>query len=140
MIFGPNFDLQNVQKYFFQKKNYVFSKDRFSSCTSIWDRCWCRFGLPNGSPGVRAASKTVPGSSWFGSFFVLSFGIAFWVVLGSFWGRFWPLRGSFWCFFGSSTRRFNPSTHQLVDSTHQLINPWPFGTFLPGPADCALRD
>ena len=25
-------------------------------------------------------------------------------------------------------------------STRLLINPWPFGTFLPGPADCALRD
>ena len=68
-------------------------------------------------------SKTVPRSSWFGPFFVLSFGIAFLVVLGSFWGRFWPLRGSFWCFFGISTHRFNPSTHQFVDSTHQLINP-----------------
>ena len=68
-------------------------------------------------------SKTVPRSSWFGPFFVLSFGIAFLVVLGSSWGRFWALRGSFWCFFGISTHRFNPSTHQFVDSTHQLINP-----------------
>ena len=67
-------------------------------------------------------SKTVPRSSWFGPFFVLSFGIAFLVVLGSFGGRFGALRGSFWCFFGSSTRRFYPSTHQLVASTHQLIN------------------
>ena len=25
-------------------------------------------------------------------------------------------------------------------STRLLINPWPFGTFQPGPADCALRD
>ena len=91
---------------------------------------WCRFGLPNGPPGVSAnwgwapwgRSKTVLKSSWFGSLVVLSFGIAFLVVLGSFWGRFWALRGSFWCFFGSSTHRFNPSTHQLVDSTHQLIN------------------
>ena len=39
-------------------------------------------------------------------------------------------------------------THQLISSsiqpinssTYRLINPWPFGTFLPGPADCALRD
>ena len=73
-----------------------------------WERLW--------------RSKTVPRSSWFGPFFVLSFGIPFLVVLGSFWGRFGALRGSFWCFFGSSTHRFNPSTHQLVDSTHQLIN------------------
>ena len=91
---------------------------------------WCRFGLPNGSPGVAAnwgladlwGSKTVLKSSWFGSLVVLSFGIAFLVVLGSFGGRFGALRGSFWCFFGSSTRRFYPSTHQLVASTHQLIN------------------
>ena len=68
-------------------------------------------------------SKTVLKSSWFGSLVVLSFGIAFLVVLGSSWGRFWALRGSFWCFFGISTHRFNPSTHQFVDSTHQLINP-----------------
>ncbi len=67
-------------------------------------------------------SKTVLGSSWFGPFFVLSFGIAFLVVLGSFWGRFWALCGSVWCFFGISTHRFNPSTQQLVDATHQLIN------------------
>ena len=25
-------------------------------------------------------------------------------------------------------------------STRLLVNPWPFGTFQPGPADCALRD
>ena len=122
-------------------------------------------------------SKTVQRSSWFGPFFVLSFGIAFLVVLGSSWGRFWsswaPLRvvfgrsggrfGAFSAFqlidsthqlinssiqpINSSTHRFNSSSHHLIDSTHQpidsihqLINPWPFGTFLPGPADCALRD
>ena len=98
---------------------------------SFWDRFWCRFGLPNGPPGVSAnwgwapwgRSKTVLKSSWFGSLVVLSFGIAFLVVLGSFSGRFWALRGSFWCFFGISTHGFNPSTHQLVASTHQLINP-----------------
>ena len=67
-------------------------------------------------------SKTVPRSSWFGPFFVLSFGIAFFVVLGSFWGRCWALRGSFWCFFSISTHRFNPSTHHFIDLTHQLIN------------------
>ena len=42
--------------------------------------------------------------------------------------------------FNSSSHHLIDSTHQLVDSTHQLINPWPFGTSLPGPADCALRD
>ena len=92
---------------------------------------WCRFGLPNGAQGVRAnlcsgpwrRSKTVLGSSWVSSLVVLSFGIAFLVVLGSSWGRFWALRGSFWCFFGISTHRFNPLTHQFVDSTPQLIDP-----------------
>ena len=32
-------------------------------------------------------SKTVLGSSWFGSFFVLRFGYAFLVLFGSSWGR-----------------------------------------------------
>jgi hypothetical protein len=57
---------------------------------------------------------------------------------------------------GRSGGRFGAfSAVQLIDSTHQLINssiqrinsstyqliiPWPFGTFLLGPADCALRD
>ena len=106
---------------------FIFRFDFESFSVSFW----CRFGLPNGAPGVRAnlwsgpwrQSKTVLGSSWIGSLVVLSFGIAFLVVLGSFWARFWALRGSFWCSFGISTHRFNPSTHQLVDSTHQLINP-----------------
>jgi hypothetical protein len=40
-----------------------------------------------------------------------------------------------------STHQLNNSSMQLINSsTYQLINPWPFGTFLPGPADCALRD
>ena len=83
-------------------------------------------------------------------------------VLGSFWGRFWVLLGSFRCFFGllkvleSSFRRrflvfmvslcswlFRPRVRRFVlvnSSTRLLIYPWPFGTFQPGPADCALRD
>ena len=92
---------------------------------------WCRFGLPNGSLGGRAnrgsgplgASKTVLKSSWFGSLVVLSFGIAFLVVLGSSWGRFWALRGSFWCFSRHFNSSIQPITHQFVDSTHQHINP-----------------
>ena len=88
----------------------------------FWPPKWAPGGAPILRESALGGSKTVPRSSWFGPFFVLSFGIAFLVVLGSFWGRFGALRGSFWCFFGSSTHRFNPSTHQLVDSTHQLIN------------------
>ena len=91
---------------------------------------WCHFGCQNGTPGVRTnlwsgllgGSKSVLGSSWFGALVVLSFGVAFLAVLGSFWGRFGALRGSFLCFFGISTHRFNPSTHQLVASTQQLID------------------
>ena len=57
------------------------------------------------------------------------------VVLGSFLGAPGVVFVLFWAF-------------QLIDSTHQLINssiqrviiPWPFGAFLLGPADCALRD
>ena len=104
----------------------------------------------------------VLGSSRFGSLVVLWFGIAFLIVLGSFWGRFGEFLGSFWCFFWllkvleSSFRRrflvfmvslcsllFRPRVRRFVlvnSSTHLLINPWPFGTFQPGPADCALRD
>ena len=110
--------------------------DRFFSSwffASIFDRFRIDFGAvlaSNMEPQNTAelcksalgGSKTVLGSSWFGPFIVLSFGIAFLVVLGSFWGRFWALCGSVWCFFGISTHRFNPSTQQLVDATHQLIN------------------
>ena len=81
----------------------------------FWPPKWHRGGAASLGKSGLGGSKTVPTSSWVGSFFVLSFGIAFLVVLGSFWGRFWALRGSFWCFFGISTHRFNPSTHQLVD-------------------------
>ena len=106
----------------------------------IWPPKWAPGGAAELCKSALGGSKTVLKLSWFGSLVVLSFGIGFWVVLGSFWGHFGTLWGSFWCFFSISTHRFNPSTHQLVDSTHQLINPWPFGTFFPGPADCALRD
>ena len=88
------------------------------------------------------------GSSWFGSLVVLSFGIAFLAVLGSFWSRFGVVLGCSGGRFGafsafqlcdsthqpinssiqpinSSTHRFNSSTHQLIDSTHQPINSIP---------------
>ena len=95
-------------------------------------------------------------------FFRLAVFVRFLALLDSFWGRFWVLLGSFWCFFEllkvleSSFRRrflvflvslcsllFRPRVRRFVlvnSSTHLLINPWPFGTFQPGPADCALRD
>ena len=89
----------------------------------IWLPKW----LPRGARKLAVwpwrASKTVLKSSWFGSLVVLSFGIAFLVVLVSSWGRFWALRGSFVSFSGISTHRFKPSTHQVVDSTHEFINP-----------------
>ena len=120
---------------------------------SFWDRFWCRFGLPNGAPGARLNFENRPrggprrsqdrlGSVLFSS-----------CRSGSlFWSSWAPLR----VVFGRSGGRFGAfSAFQLIDSTHQLINsliqpinsstyrlinPWPFGTFLPGPADCALRD
>ena len=68
-------------------------------------------------------SKTVPRSSWFGPFFVLSFGIAFLVVLGSSWGRFWSSWAPLRVVFGRSEGRFGAfSAFQLIDSTRQLIN------------------
>ena len=88
----------------------------------FWPPKWAPGGAPILRESALGWSKTVQRSSWFGPFFVLSFGIAFLVVLGSFGGHFWALRGSFWCFFGISTLRFNPSTHQFIDSNHQLIN------------------
>ena len=68
-------------------------------------------------------SKTVQRSSWFGPFFVLSFGIAFLVVLGSSWGRFWSSWAPLRVVFGRSGGRFGAfSAFQLIDSTRQLIN------------------
>ena len=72
-----------------------------------------------------------------GSLFWSSWG-RFGVVFGRSVGRF----GAFSAFqLIDSTHQLNNSSMQLINSsTYQLINPWPFGTFLPGPADCALRD
>ena len=56
-------------------------------------------------------------------FFVLSFGIAFLVVLGSSWGRFWSSWAPLRVFFGRSGDRFGAfSAFQLINSTRQLIN------------------
>ena len=89
------------------------------------------FRPPKLAPGSAAElcksalgrSKTVPRSSWFGPFFVLSFGIAFLVVLGSSWGRFWSSGAPLRVVFGRSGGRFGAfSAFQLIDSTRQLIN------------------
>ena len=103
-------------------------------------------------------SKTVLGSSWFGSLVVLWFEIASFALLGSFGGRFGVLLGSFWCFFGllkvleSSFRRrflvfmlslclllFRPRVRRFVlvnSSTHQ---PMALGHFLTRPLGHLVR-
>ena len=153
----------------------------------FWPPKWSPGGAAELRKSALRRSKTIPRSSCFGPFFVLSFGIAFFVLWGSFWGRFgcsWGRFGAFLAFqlidsthqlihssiqpVNSSTHQFNSSTQLrttnvgtlrrlltetclrfpgvrccfvLVNSsTRLLINPWPFGTFQPGPADCALRD
>ena len=144
----------------------------------FWPPKWHPGGAASLRKSTLGRSKTVPRSSWFGPFFVLSFGIVF--VL-SFWGRFGVFLGAPWVVLvlfrqfsssiqpvNSSTHRFNSSTQLrttnvgtlrrllietclrfrgvrccfvLVNSsTRLLINPWPFGTFQPGPADYTLRD
>ena len=105
----------------------------------FWPPKWAPGGAPILGESAGWGSKTVPRSSWFGPFFVLSFGIAFLVVLGSFLGAPGVVLVLF-RHFNSSIQPVNSSTRRFNSSTHQLINPWPFGTFLPGPADCALRD
>ena len=94
-----------------------------SNLVPFWPPKWHPGSAAELCKSALGRSKMVPRSSWFGPFFVLSFGIAFFTVLGSFWGRFWALRGAFWCFFGSSTHRFNPSTHQPMALRHFLTRP-----------------
>ena len=98
---------------------------------SILNRFRFRIWPPKWSPGGAqiavlqplGGSKTVLKSSWFGSLVVLSFGIAFLVVLGSSWGRFWSSWAPLRVFFGRSGGRFGAfSAFQLIDSTCQLIN------------------
>ena len=74
--------------------------------------------------------------------FFLSSWARFGVVVGCSWGRF-GVFGGFVFMVSLCSLLFRPRVRRfvLVDlSTHLLINPWPFGTFSPGPADCALRD
>ena len=92
----------------------------------FWPPKWAPGGAPILRESAGWGSKTVPRSSWFGPFFVLSFGIAFLVVLGSFLGAPGVVLVLFRQFnssiqpINSSIHRFNPC--QLIDSTHQLIN------------------
>ena len=89
----------------------------------FWPPKWAPGGAPILRESAGWGSKTVPRSSWFGPFFVLSFGIAFLVVLGSSWGRFWSSWAPLRVVFGRSGGRFGAfSAFQLIDSTRQLIN------------------
>ena len=82
----------------------------------IWPPKWAPRGAAELCKSALGCSKTVPRSSWFGPFFVLSFGIAFLAVLGSFWSRFGVV-------LGCSGGRFGAfSAFQLIDSTHRLMN------------------
>ena len=92
------------------------------------------FWPPKWSPGDAAEvrksaggrSKTVLGSSWFGPFFVLRFGITFLSLLGHSWGRFWSLLGVSWARLGSSWARFGALRMAcwglIVLYSHQLID------------------
>ena len=55
----------------------------------FWPPKWSPGGAAELGKSAGGRSKTVLGSSWFGPFFVLSFGIAFLVVLGSILGPSW---------------------------------------------------
>ena len=63
---------------------------------SVWVPFWPPKWPPGGVLELRQSalggSKTVWGSLWFGSFFVLRFGIAFLTLLGSSWVVFEALR------------------------------------------------
>ena len=120
---------------------------------SFLDRFWTVLGSQIEPRGGRLSCANLPwaaprrsqdrlGSVLFsscrsGSLFWSSWG-RFGVVFGRSGGRF----GAFSAFqLINSTRQLINSSMQLIhSSTYELINPWPFGTFLPGPADCALRD
>ena len=66
----------------------------------FWPPKWHPGGAAELCKSALGRSKTVLGSSWFGPFFVLPFGIAFLILLDSSWGRFWRLLGSFGAFRG----------------------------------------
>ena len=99
---------------------------------------------PKWSPGEAAevrksdlgGAKTVLGSSWFGPFFVLRFGVSFLMLLGASWSRFGAPLASFWVILGSlgpvlgrlglSWARFRPLRaafwSPITLYAHQFIN------------------
>ena len=109
----------------------------------FWPPKWSRGGAASLRKSALGGSKTVPRSSWFGPFFVLSFGIAFLVVLGSFWGAPGVVLVLF-RHFNSSIQPINSSIHRFNTSTHQLIDSSTHGpSALPYPAlrtaRCAIK-
>ena len=67
----------------------------------FWPPKWSPRGAHELGKSAPGRSKTVLGSSWFGPFFVLRFGIAFLSLLGASWSRFRVLLGSFWVILGA---------------------------------------
>ena len=59
-------------------------------------------------------SKTVLGSSWFGSFFVLRFGVDFSTLLGLSWGRFGVLLGLWGFSWGRAMTEWEPISSSLL--------------------------
>ena len=122
--------------------------------SSIFDRFGIDFGAVLASQmapqGCAHFTQIGPGAVQDGLGIVLVRSFFRLVVRDRFFGRLGLLLGSFLAapgvvlvlfrHFNSSIQPVNSSTRRFNSSTHQLINPWPFGTFLPGPADCALRD
>ena len=115
----------------------------------FWPPKWRPGGAAELGKSALGRSKTVLGSSWFGSFFVLRFGFAFLVLLDASWGRLGSLLAPFWAVLGSlglilklPGGHFGAFNFSDVFSFFLLsaLFPWPFSTLLPGPADCALRD
>ena len=96
----------------------------------FWASKWSPGGAAELCQSAGGRSKTVLGSSWFGPFFVLRFGIAFGGLLGASWSRFGASLASFWAswallgsFLGtpcSILKPYNPT----CPSTHQPFNPW----------------
>jgi len=121
---------------FFRLLNFRFDFGSFSVSFSgpIWPPKWPPRGAHE--PVLRALGGVQDGLE----IVLVRFSCRL-VVRDRFFGRLGVVFGWSRGRFGAFSA-FQPidSTHQLLDSTHQLINPWPFGTFQPGPADFALRD
>ena len=112
----------------------------------FWGRFWCRFGLPNGAPGVRVNWGYPPPWEIQGgpeivlvrSFFGLAIRDHFFGLLGASWSRFGASLASFWGHFEISWACFGSSvallgsflrtpcsilgSHDPTPSTRRLIN------------------